>query len=496
MRIVAFHLNLSGFQRKGMRSRRMRFPGLGALGCMSAEGFSFRELKQAPHVTSAVPAREMPKTAIAKDPAEPEREGGKLVQRAVRAPENGGKKGEPAQNSRNAADERGEAAVDQIFTDDLALSVPQRLEGADLHTVLFHHARHGSERHERRDENEEHGKHARDLLYLFAVERKADIADVRARAVENVPFRVRKADFLPHHGRHIPQGIHLFLHRLALQCAQGFDGRALVQHIVFVPVVKVAVLLRTLDLDPAIGIGDLQFSATHRLEQRKDRPGLLQIVHIFRIAVQNAPRNARSQRGDLPSVDIIIIGRGNDPHDRERRLRVHVAVGGIFRIDRNFRADGDLFKLVCGTNDDNFVFPLFGHPPLHDCERVEVLRREVQTVQTDDKFLASHRRFKIGGENGSDRFHAIERGNFIRVLLRQPERPLDGNVGRVVFDQIGTHRVLHVRRRLDHADQKPHADGNDDHDGSKPAEPRLEFLDNVFAEFSHACTSRGRLTTR
>ena len=37
------------------RSSQMRLPGLGALGCMSCEGFSFSEVRQVAQVTSAVP---------------------------------------------------------------------------------------------------------------------------------------------------------------------------------------------------------------------------------------------------------------------------------------------------------------------------------------------------------------------------------------------------------------------------------------------------------
>ena len=87
----------------------MRFPGLGALGCMSAEGFSFRELKQAPHVTSAVPAREMPKTAIAKIQLNPNERRGSWYS-VPYARQKMEEEGRTRQNSRNAADERGEAS--------------------------------------------------------------------------------------------------------------------------------------------------------------------------------------------------------------------------------------------------------------------------------------------------------------------------------------------------------------------------------------------------
>ena len=65
LRMVAFHLNLRWFQKKPTRSSRTRLPALGALGCMSVAGRSRREDRQANHVTSAVPASEIPNTASA-----------------------------------------------------------------------------------------------------------------------------------------------------------------------------------------------------------------------------------------------------------------------------------------------------------------------------------------------------------------------------------------------------------------------------------------------
>ena len=65
MRIVAFHLNFMRFQMGVQRSRSMRLPGLGALGCISTEGFSFVVVLHAITVTTTTTASEPKITAIA-----------------------------------------------------------------------------------------------------------------------------------------------------------------------------------------------------------------------------------------------------------------------------------------------------------------------------------------------------------------------------------------------------------------------------------------------
>ena len=56
----------------------LRLPGFGAFGCISAEGLSFSELRQAPHVTIRVPASDMPKTTSAKMGLNPKCNEGKI----------------------------------------------------------------------------------------------------------------------------------------------------------------------------------------------------------------------------------------------------------------------------------------------------------------------------------------------------------------------------------------------------------------------------------
>ena len=65
MRIVAFHLNFIRFHMGVQRSKSMRLPGLGALGCMSVEGFSLVVVRQAIIVTTIVTASEPNTTASA-----------------------------------------------------------------------------------------------------------------------------------------------------------------------------------------------------------------------------------------------------------------------------------------------------------------------------------------------------------------------------------------------------------------------------------------------
>ena len=89
-------------------------------------------------------------------------------------------------------------------------------------------------------------------------------------------------------------------------------------------------------------------------------------------------------------------------------------------------------------------------------------------------------------DDGRHPLHPGKGGDGVHVLLREAEGRLDVYVVGVVFDIIAAHRVLHVRRRLDDADEEADAESDDRHDGDEAPKTRLESLGDIFAEFFHA----------
>ena len=75
--MVAFHLNFMRFHMGVQRSKSMRLPGLGALGCMSTEGLSLVVARQANTVTAMVRASEPNTTAIASHHEKPRNSSGR-----------------------------------------------------------------------------------------------------------------------------------------------------------------------------------------------------------------------------------------------------------------------------------------------------------------------------------------------------------------------------------------------------------------------------------
>ena len=98
---------------------------------------------------------------------------------------------EPGQKlrERDDADNRTNAAchdgVDEVLRGDARFAVAERLERADEHTLLLHHARHGGKRDECRHEEEQKREDLRDLIDAARVRLEALGADV-LREVEHV----------------------------------------------------------------------------------------------------------------------------------------------------------------------------------------------------------------------------------------------------------------------------------------------------------------------
>ena len=89
--------------------------------------------------------------------------------------------------AQNAADKARQQPVADVLPRDRQAAVTERLERADLHALLFDHARHRRQAHERRDEEKDDRQHAREVRHAVGVLAEARVAGVVA-AAEDVPF--------------------------------------------------------------------------------------------------------------------------------------------------------------------------------------------------------------------------------------------------------------------------------------------------------------------
>ena len=89
--------------------------------------------------------------------------------------------------AQNAADKARQQPVADVLPRDRKAAVAERLERADLHALLFDHARHRRQAHERRDEEKDDRQHAREVRHTVGVLAEARVAGVVA-AAEDVPL--------------------------------------------------------------------------------------------------------------------------------------------------------------------------------------------------------------------------------------------------------------------------------------------------------------------
>ena len=108
------------------------------------------------------------------------------VDDGVRLHDDGGQHLREDGYAHEAAGAAGHGGVDQVLRDDAEPAVSQRLERADEHALLLHHARHGGERHERGHQEEDEREHLRDGIHAIRVGFEAGHAVVR-RAVHDEP---------------------------------------------------------------------------------------------------------------------------------------------------------------------------------------------------------------------------------------------------------------------------------------------------------------------
>ena len=91
-------------------------------------------------------------------------------------------------DAENAAEPCGQSGVDEVLRRDARPRVAERLEGADEHALLFHHAGHGGKSHKRRHEEEDEGEERRDGVDAIGIGGEAHHAEV-LRAVHDEPIR-------------------------------------------------------------------------------------------------------------------------------------------------------------------------------------------------------------------------------------------------------------------------------------------------------------------
>ena len=58
----------------------------------------------------------------------------------------------------------------------------------------------------------------------------------------------------------------------------------------------------------------------------------MQVVQLIRLAEEHGADHARTDGRDFPPVAVVIVGRGDDAHHRDRIDRVHVLIGARGRF--------------------------------------------------------------------------------------------------------------------------------------------------------------------
>ena len=96
----------------------------------------------------------------------------------------------------DAARAGGQSGVDEVLRGDARPRVAERLEGADEHALLLHHAGHGGKGHERRHEEEDEGEERRDGIDAVGVGGEAHHAEVLSAVHDEPVWRLDVVDVL------------------------------------------------------------------------------------------------------------------------------------------------------------------------------------------------------------------------------------------------------------------------------------------------------------
>ena len=116
-----------------------------------------------------------------------QREGGHAEDHLVGVPDDEREHHKADDHAHDAAQHAGAEGIEQVLACDLCVGVAQCFQGAQLQTVLVHHAGHGSSGHQCRHQEEEHREHPCNGIHAVGILLKGDKAHCGA-AVQHIPL--------------------------------------------------------------------------------------------------------------------------------------------------------------------------------------------------------------------------------------------------------------------------------------------------------------------